>query len=134
MLPISLNESILNSEIADDLKLAFKLRICPWAWCLLHNIGKERYRKINAWGHKMEIDCHGNTGNKNCQKPLGDAPDSIRWKLKHAELTLACPFATKIVRDVAGVITHQNNAEDDEVQPVFLPPNFLMQALYLEWI
>ena len=82
----------------------------------------------------MEIDCHGNTGNKNCTKPLGDALDSICRKLKHAELTLACPFATKIVRDVAGVVTHRNDAEEDEVQPVFLPPNFSMRALYLEWI
>ena len=82
----------------------------------------------------MNIPKHKNTGNNNRQKPLAATLASARKKLKWAEENLACPFATKIVRDMAGVVTLRNDAAEGDVKHIFLPPNTTMRGLWLDWV
>ena len=65
----------------------------------------------------------------NIRKPLVESIKSVRQKLTWAQDNLACPFAKKLVKDVAGVITLQNNGGDDEDNLVFLPPNTTKRSL-----
>ena len=125
---------VLDGIITDALRDAFQHRACVWAWCELHNIGSKRHAKMKDCATKMEIPKNKNTGKRNRIKPLKNALKSAQNKLKWAAENLAYPFAKQIVKDVARLMSHRNNARDDEGQLVFLPPNTTMHGLWLDWI
>ena len=68
------------------------------------------------------------------QQPLTGALESAKNKIKRAAENLACPFATKIVKDIAGVTTFQDDAGEDGEQLIFLPPNTTMRGMWLDWV
>ena len=83
---------------------------------------------------KMEMPKQKNIGNMNRRKSIMSSFSSMRRKLTWAQENLSCPFATKLVRDIAGVMTLRNNGADDEDAPVFLPPNTTMRGMWLDWV
>ncbi|EJK60747.1 hypothetical protein THAOC_18847, partial [Thalassiosira oceanica] len=134
VLPVSVDAALDDAEFTDELRELFGHKICRWAWASLHNIGQRRFRALNMCADKLEIRNHGNTGNSNRTKPLGDALESIDQKLQFTADNFACPFATKVVKDVAGTVTHRNAETEEGQQPVFLPPNFSKRECYLSWV
>ncbi|EJK57849.1 hypothetical protein THAOC_22069 [Thalassiosira oceanica] len=135
ILPVYIDVAKFNeTETTNELRALFGHKICVWAWASLLNIGQDRYRALSKCAANLEIPNHGNTGNSNRTKPLGDALESIDERLQWMANNFACPFATKVVRDVAGMVTHRNAETAEAVQPVFLPPNTSMRETYLSWV
>ena len=134
LLPISIPATLSDSVELDGLREAFRYRICLHAWCNIHNIGWRRHKTMSNIFEKMEMPKQKNVGNMNRRKPLMESISSIRKKLTWAQDNLACPFATKLVRDVAGLVTLRNNGADDEDDLVFLPPNTTMRGMWLDWV
>ena len=134
VLPIAISDTIVGGAVTDELQHAFQHRICIWAWCELHTIGKRRYCGLKQCAVALQIPLSKNTGNQNRRRPLAGALDSARNKLKWAADNLACPFATKIVKDMAGLTSLRYNPTDDSEQLVFLPPNATVRGLWLDWV
>ena len=137
VLPFYVPESLPETPelpITDDMRDSFHHRICSAAWCNLHNIGRTRYGQLRLARLNMEISTSKLMGNTNRRKPLLEALGSIRKKLTWAQDNLACPFATKIVRDVAGVKSLRFATENDEEDLVFLPPHATIRGMWLDWV
>ena len=134
VLPVEVPTDIDISIVTDDLRYAFQHRICSSAWCNIHNLGRRRFGQLKTTIKKMDIKKHGNSGKNNRQKPLLSTLASVRAKLTQAKIKLACPFATKIVTDMAGGVSFRGASSDDEDEIVYLPPNATKRALWLEWV
>ena len=61
------------------------------------------------------------------KKPLTDALESARDKIKLVSENLACLFATKRVKDIAGGTAFWNDASEDWEQLIFFPPSSTMR-------
>ena len=134
VLPVAISDLVLDGSITDALHDSFQNRVCVWAWCELHNIGSKRHANMKDCATKMDIPKHKNTGKSNRKNPLKNALESARNKLKWSAENLACTFATKNVKDVAGLASLRNNSRDDGEKLVLLPPNTTMRGLWLDWI
>ena len=73
----------------------------------------------------MDIKKHGNSGKKSRQNSLLSTLVSACAKLTRAKIKLACPFAPKIVTDMAGGVLFCGASSDNKDHIV---------ALWLEWV
>lgn len=134
VLPVLISDEDVDADQISRLRDAFHHRVCISAWSNLHNIGFRRQVAMRRCADSMKIPVHKNTGNKNREKSMQEAKDSARNKLTWAAENLACPFATKIIRDIAGHVSHRNTANENEQEPIFLPPNTTRRGMWLEWV
>jgi hypothetical protein len=68
---------------------------------------------MKQFAENMHIPKCRNQRNNNCQKPVQDTIDSATRKLQWVADNLACPFKTKIVRDMAGLTSLPQTADKD---------------------
>ena len=133
VLPVEVPEAIAADLVTDQLRAAFRHRTCKWAWCKMHTIGRRKHTRLIATSDKLVVTNHQNAGNHNRQKPLREALDSVAEKLTWAQENLACPFATKIVKDMAGLVSLRYDSEDENAL-VYLPPSATKRGLWLDWV
>ena len=116
-----------SDDFQEDLREAMEYGLCHSAWTTIYNLGRTAEGKIKSIVEGSQSMVHGNTGKRNIDKDKEKAYNEIIETLGNLQENRSMPFATLIVKDVAG---HSSLRDDNDY--VFLPPSFSKRQCYLE--